>query len=98
MPLLATNILGLERYATGKVRDVYLVGEDQILLVATDRLSAFDVVMRQGIPEKGRVLTQTAVFWFGKTQNIIPNHLITANDAEIARGVPLLFCGRHRII
>lgn len=59
----------------GKVRDVYDLGE-QLLIVATDRISAFDVVMDQGIPGKGRILTQVANFWFEATQDIIPNHLI----------------------
>ena len=81
--LLKTNIPGLTRQATGKVRDVSRVGEDALLLVATDRLSAFDVVMRQGIPDKGRVLTRLSAFWFGQTATLIPNHLITADDNSI---------------
>jgi phosphoribosylaminoimidazole-succinocarboxamide synthase len=66
------------------VRDVYLVGDEAVLLVATDRISAFDIVLAQGIPDKGRVLTQLSVFWFAQTGHIIPNHLITANDNDIA--------------
>ena len=66
------------------MRDVYAVGDDALLLVATDRISAFDIVLSQGIPDKGRVLTQLSVFWFARTGHIIPNHLITADDAEIA--------------
>jgi phosphoribosylaminoimidazole-succinocarboxamide synthase len=66
------------------VRDVYRIGDDALLLVATDRLSAFDVVMRQGIPDKGRVLTQLAAFWFARTRDIIPNHLMTADDDAVA--------------
>ena len=85
MVVLSTEIAGLPRHATGKVRDVYQVGEDALLLVATDRLSAFDVVMRQGIPDKGRVLTQLSVFWFEHTQSMVGNHLITADDRQIAR-------------
>lgn len=79
-----TNIPGLERHATGKVRDVYRVGNDALLLVATDRVSAFDVILHQGIPDKGRVLTQLAAFWFDQSRSIIPNHLITADDEQIA--------------
>ena len=60
---------------TGKVRDVYDLG-DALLLVATDRISAFDVVLPTGIPDKGRVLTQMSVFWFELTQDLLPNHLI----------------------
>lgn len=81
--VLSTMIPGLVRIATGKVRDVYAVGQDALLLVATDRISAFDVVMRQGIPDKGRVLTQLSVFWFEKLHAIVPNHLITADDAVV---------------
>lgn len=81
--VLTTDLPGLPLHARGKVRDVYHVGADALLLVATDRLSAFDVVMEQGIPGKGQVLTQTAVFWFDQTQSLVPNHLITANDEEI---------------
>jgi phosphoribosylaminoimidazole-succinocarboxamide synthase len=91
---LTTEIASLPRHATGKVRDVYRVGDAALLLVATDRLSAFDVVMRQGIPDKGRVLTQLAAFWFGRAQNITPNHLVSADDTAIlarlsAAGVPI---------
>lgn len=82
--VLSTDIPGLNRQATGKVRDVYRVGDDALLLVATDRISAFDVVLNQGIPDKGRVLTQISVFWFGLTSDIVPNHLLTANDDSIA--------------
>ena len=65
----------------GKVRDVYDLGEE-LLIVATDRISAFDVVMGQGIPEKGRILTQVANFWFRATQDIIPNHLLATRVAD----------------
>lgn len=83
--ILATNVPGLPRHATGKVRDVYAVGDDSLLLVATDRLSAFDVVLKQGIPDKGRVLTQLSAFWFQATRNVIENHLLSADDEEIAQ-------------
>lgn len=76
--------MGLTKLGQGKVRDLYAVGEDRLLLVASDRISAFDVVMAQGIPGKGRILTQLSVFWFGITQEVIANHLITADDTEIA--------------
>ncbi len=71
--LLSTNLPFPVRH--GKVRDVYDLGE-HLLIVATDRISAFDVVMGQGIPGKGRILTQVANFWFGATRDIIPNHLV----------------------
>lgn len=83
-PVLTTQIPGLTKLGSGKVRDLYAVGDDQLLLVASDRISAFDVVMAQGIPGKGRILTQLSVFWFGVTTSMIPNHLITADDETIA--------------
>jgi phosphoribosylaminoimidazole-succinocarboxamide synthase len=82
--VLSTDIVGLKKIAQGKVRDVYAIDDNEILLVATDRLSAFDVVMNQGIPEKGRILTQISVFWFEKLASIIPHHLISAEDSVIA--------------
>ena len=76
--LTATNLPGIERVATGKVRDVYRVGDD-LLIVATDRISAFDCILPQGIPDKGRVLTQISLFWFDYLKALVPNHLITAD-------------------
>ncbi len=82
MIVLSTDIAGLKKHVTGKVRDVYDLG-DKLLIVATDRISAFDVVMANGIPDKGRVLTQMSLFWFDLVEDIIENHLITANTDEI---------------
>lgn len=79
--LLTSSIRSLPLLARGKVRDNYAVGDDRILMVATDRLSAFDVVMGEPIPGKGELLTQMALFWFGHLQHIIPNHL-TGDDPE----------------
>jgi phosphoribosylaminoimidazole-succinocarboxamide synthase len=79
-PLLSSSLSGLSLARQGKVRDVYAVGDD-LLLVATDRISAFDYVLGSGIPDKGRVLTQLSAFWFARTSHIVPNHLITA-DAD----------------
>jgi len=76
--LTTTSLPGVERVASGKVRDVYSVGAD-LLIIATDRISAFDCILPQGIPEKGRVLTQMSLFWFDFLRGTIPNHLITAN-------------------
>ncbi len=78
--VLQTDIPGLPQFITGKVRDVYDLG-DALLLVATDRLSAFDVVLPTGIPGKGRVLTALSQFWFEKTAHIVPNHLL-ASDTD----------------
>ena len=80
--LLETNLPGVKLFSRGKVRDVYEVDGGRLLVVATDRLSAFDVVMRDGIPDKGRVLTQLSVFWFDLLRGKIPHHLLTANLNE----------------
>lgn len=76
--ILQTNFPALKLFARGKVRDIYEVG-DFLLLVSTDRLSAFDVIMNQGIPYKGMVLTKISEFWFNLTNDVIPNHLITSD-------------------
>jgi len=76
--ILQTDIPGLPKFITGKVRDVYDLGTE-LLIVATDRLSAFDVVLPTGIPDKGRVLTALSHFWFDKTKDIVPNHLIASD-------------------
>lgn len=82
MIVTSTDIQGLKKHITGKVRDVYDLG-DWLLIVASDRLSAFDVVLPTGIPDKGRVLTQMSLFWFDLTKDIVTNHLITADTNEV---------------
>jgi phosphoribosylaminoimidazole-succinocarboxamide synthase len=77
--LLQTDFPDLELHASGKVRDIYRVGADHLLFVATDRISAFDYVLATGIPQKGRVLTQLSLFWFDFLKNTVPNHLVTAD-------------------
>lgn len=79
--ILDTNFSNLKLFAKGKVRDIYEVG-DNLLLVSTDRISAFDVIMGQGIPYKGMVLTKISEFWFNYIKDVIPNHLITTNVDE----------------
>jgi phosphoribosylaminoimidazole-succinocarboxamide synthase len=79
--LLNSSITSLPLLARGKVRDNYAVGDDRILMIATDRLSAFDVVMGEPIPGKGELLTQMALFWFEQLAQIVPNHL-TGDDPE----------------
>jgi len=84
MPALySTSIQSLPLLSKGKVRDVYAVGDDKLLMITTDRLSAFDVVMGQPIPEKGIVLNQMANFWFAKLANVIPNHLTGIDPASV---------------
>ncbi len=74
-PLFQTNLTSLPLIGRGKVRDIYAVGTDYLLMVACDRLSAFDVVMNEPIPEKGKLLTAMTQFWFQKLAGIVPNHL-----------------------
>ena len=74
-PLLETRLNGLTLHRQGKVRDIYEVG-DALLMVATDRISAFDYVLGSGIPDKGKVLTQLSNFWFERTGHIVPNHVL----------------------
>jgi phosphoribosylaminoimidazole-succinocarboxamide synthase len=75
--------LPLPLIARGKVRDIYAVGADKLLLVTTDRLSAFDVILPNPIPDKGRVLNQISLFWFEKFQSLIANHVITADVSKM---------------
>ena len=80
-PLLETSFPDLNLHGRGKVRDIYQVG-DQLLLVATDRISAFDYVLGSGIPDKGKVLTQLSAFWFERMGALVPHHMITIDTAE----------------
>jgi phosphoribosylaminoimidazole-succinocarboxamide synthase len=91
-PLLETNIQSLKRIHQGKVRDIYDIDANTMLLVSTDRLSAFDVILPTGIANKGAMLTQMANFWFEKLKNVVPNHLtgidpnsVVSNPAEQAQ-------------
>src|SRR5207344_721157 len=74
-----TRFPGIAPAARGKVRDIYDLG-DRLLIVATDRLSAFDVVMPTPIPDKGRVLTQLSLFWFDLLKDVLPNHVLSATE------------------
>ncbi|MEO6964495.1 MAG: phosphoribosylaminoimidazolesuccinocarboxamide synthase [Acidobacteriaceae bacterium] len=76
--LLQANLPDLKLHARGKVRDIYAV-DDQLLLIATDRISAFDHILASGIPDKGKLLTQISLFWFDLLKDLVPNHLITAD-------------------
>jgi phosphoribosylaminoimidazole-succinocarboxamide synthase len=87
---VATTALPLTVLRRGKVRDVYEVDADRLLLVATDRVSAFDVVMRETVPYKGAVLTQLTAWWLDQLQGEVPHHMISANADEIVREVPAL--------
>jgi phosphoribosylaminoimidazole-succinocarboxamide synthase len=80
-PITTTDLPGLKLTHRGKVRDIYEAGE-HLLFIATDRISAFDCVLPNGIPDKGRVLTQMSLFWFRRLAGVVPNHLLTANVDE----------------
>ena len=96
-PVSASN-LPLPKVGRGKVRDIYAVGDDRLLLLTTDRISAFDVVMAETIPMKGAVLTQISAFWFEKLAGMVPHHMITADADAIIREVPALKTHRPDIL
>lgn len=83
MPLLTVTGLPYPHIASGKVRELFDLGEN-LLLIATDRLSAYDVVLPDGIPDKGRVLTQISMYWFEQAKDILPNHLVPNHDKALA--------------
>src|SRR5437868_3579409 len=85
-PIFETDLPGLKLQARGKVRDVYDLGTE-LLIVSTDRLSAFDAILPTPIPDKGRVLNGLSRFWFSFLNNIPPNHLITADVAKMGYGL-----------
>lgn len=80
--LLESRLPGVKHFASGKVRDVYAPGEEQLLIIATDRISAFDCILPNGIPGKGRVLTQMSIFWFEMMRDLVPTHFLTADVDE----------------
>ena len=96
--VLQTRLHSLPLVARGKVRDIYAVGTDRLLMIATDRLSAFDVVMAEPVPGKGALLTRTALFWFDKLAHVVPNHLtgedplsvVQPDEADQVRGRSML--------
>ena len=90
MNTVLSNDLPLPRIGRGKVRDIYAVGDDRVLLLTTDRVSAFDVVMAETIPMKGAVLTQISAYWFKQLEGAVLHHMISADAEEIIREVPAL--------
>jgi phosphoribosylaminoimidazole-succinocarboxamide synthase len=95
---LVSSALPLPLVRRGKVREVYAVDDDTLLLVASDRVSAFDVVLPEPIPHKGAVLTQLSAFWFRRLADVMPHHLLTADAAEIAERIPALRSHRDTLI
>ena len=98
-PLLSTELEGLTLHRRGKVRDVYEI-DDRLLIVATDRISAFDYVLGSGIPDKGKVLTQLSAFWFGRMGDLVPHHMLSWDPStypEPARRHASLLRGRSML-
>ncbi|WP_316237970.1 phosphoribosylaminoimidazolesuccinocarboxamide synthase [Bradyrhizobium sp. SZCCHNR1015] len=95
--LLASN-LPLPKIGRGKVRDIYAVGDDRLLLLTTDRISAFDVVMNETIPMKGAVLTQISAYWFNALEGVVHHHMISADTDGILAEVPALQPHREEIL
>jgi len=94
---MSVSLPGRKKISSGKVRELFEAEDGDLLMVATDRISAFDVIMREGVPDKGKILTAMSVFWFEKTAHIIGNHLISANvenlPAEaVGRTLKILRC------
>ena len=96
-PVFETNLKHLTLLARGKVRDIYDIDEKHMLIVTTDRLSAFDVVLPEPIPNKGIVLTQVSNFWFDKLSHIVPNHFsdLTLNDLKLSKEERAMLEGRR---
>jgi phosphoribosylaminoimidazole-succinocarboxamide synthase len=90
MNTMLASDLPLPRIGRGKVRDIYAVGDDRVLLVTTDRISAFDVVMAETIPMKGAVLTQISAWWFDQLEGVVAHHMISADADAIIKEVPAL--------
>ena len=99
-PVLETQLQNLPLIARGKVRDIYAIDEQHMLIVTTDRLSAFDVVLPTPIPNKGKILTQVALFWFEKLKDVIPNHLshLTLNDLPLTAEEKAMLEGRSMLV
>ena len=85
-PLYESSLQSLPLLGRGKVRDIYALGDKRMLIVTTDRLSAFDVIMNEPIPDKGRVLTAMANFWFARLAHIVPNHLTAVDPESVVSG------------
>ena len=85
--ILETDLTGVERHGRGKVRDVYSFG-DRLVIIATDRISAFDYILPTGIPDKGKVLTQLSIFWFDFLRDLTPTHFLSANVDEYPQPLP----------
>ena len=100
-PIFETALEGTTHHRRGKVRDIYEIGTDQLLIVTTDRISAYDYVLGTAIPDKGKVLTQLSAFWFERTRAIVPNHLVSIDSStfpEELRPHEALLSGRSMLV
>lgn len=99
-PVLETNLQNLPLLARGKVRDIYAIDDQHMLIVATDRLSAFDVVLPTGVANKGKILTQVALFWFEQLKDVVPNHLshLTLDDLPLSTEEKQMLEGRSMLV
>ena len=98
-PMLQSDLKSLPFLHRGKVRDIYAVGDDKLLVVQTDRLSAFDVILPDPIPEKGSVLTRLSLFWFDKLGHVVPNHLTgIAPESVVSAGERDTVAGRSMVV
>ena len=98
MAVFDSNIQSLSRIGRGKVRDIYAVDGDKMMIVVSDRLSAFDVVLPDPIPDKGRVLTELANFWFSRLGHVVPNHLTGIDPESVVKGPGEKEQVRHRAV
>src|SRR4051812_32367437 len=98
MNTMLASDLPLPRIGRGKVRDIYAVDDERVLLLTTDRISAFDVVMAETIPMKGAVLTQISAWWFDQLGDVVPHHMISADADAIIAQVPALQAHRAALL
>jgi len=96
--LYASSIESLPLVAKGKVRDIYAVGQDLLLMVATDRLSAFDVIMNEPVPDKGAILTRISNYWFTQLASIVPNHLTTIDARGVVKPREIIQVERRAVV
>ncbi len=96
--ILDSNLQSLKLVKKGKVRDIYELGEHHLIIVATDRISAFDVVLPNGIPQKGKILTALSLFWFGFTKDVISNHVLVKETPHLPREEREIVEGRSMLV
>jgi phosphoribosylaminoimidazole-succinocarboxamide synthase len=96
--LISSSIESLPLVARGKVRDLYALGNDYLLMIATDRLSAYDVVMHEAVPDKGAILTRISNFWFSQLSQIIPNHLTGIDPRSVVKPLKMIQVDKRAVV